>query len=588
MQSNHLATAAPGICDDEAARDALARILASKTFAEVPRLSRFLKFVVEETLASRGDRLKGVTLAFEVFDKIDPSEAQSTTIVRVEAGRLRRRLTDYYGNEGMADPLRITIPKGGYMPVFEPGDNATEKATPPKQTHLPPITAEQSRQAPSRGHAARLGWSALLVTAVLVLAGALWRQDGDSELAGMVSDNVPVIAVLPFENFTQGQQHDGMGLEIADSLIGALSKRPDLKVIALSSTNYFRSDVLSVRDIGRDVKASHVLHGGYSSAPDSMRITVSLHDARSGYVIWSDEFHQDSKDATTEPINRILVGTVAGLGLGLPAGVTSHSRLNADRYALYTQARDLTHPPGNPLRVNLALGIFETLLREFPDFAEAYAGAAYAHSARVWWQHSEQPEEDAGRARGYAARALELDGHTGLAHLATGLLEMHAGNQDQAVLHLQMAVDAQPSNSLALAVLGIFRMWAGDPGESVQLIEEAIRLDPYNTRTPYWNILGTVQFHNGNYEKAVAALQKNINQGGPRPQSLDYYLAASLAAVGKEEDARKLLQSIKGRGDSGGWQHFVYHNFKDKSEFDHLMARLEPLGVKRAMVTTTR
>jgi hypothetical protein len=58
------------------------------------RLKRFLEYVVTETIAGRGKRLKGVVIACDVFDKTDPDEAQSTTIVRVEAGRLRRRLDD--------------------------------------------------------------------------------------------------------------------------------------------------------------------------------------------------------------------------------------------------------------------------------------------------------------------------------------------------------------------------------------------------------------------------------------------------------------------------------------------------------------
>ncbi|RLA42481.1 MAG: hypothetical protein DRQ97_13965, partial [Gammaproteobacteria bacterium] len=95
---------------DELISEALEKVLASALFADVPRLSRFLEFVVSETLAGRGERLKGFVIACEVFDKNDSSDAQTTTIVRVEAGRLRRRLTDYYEGEGGADELRISIP----------------------------------------------------------------------------------------------------------------------------------------------------------------------------------------------------------------------------------------------------------------------------------------------------------------------------------------------------------------------------------------------------------------------------------------------------------------------------------------------
>jgi len=90
----------PGTHNSEQLLDALARVLASKTFAEVFRLKKFLEYVVTETIAGRGDRLKGFVIACDVFGKEDPSDAQTTTVVRVEAGRLRRRLKDYYESEG--------------------------------------------------------------------------------------------------------------------------------------------------------------------------------------------------------------------------------------------------------------------------------------------------------------------------------------------------------------------------------------------------------------------------------------------------------------------------------------------------------
>ena len=110
----------PNEQNSELLLDALSRVLDSKVFAEVFRLKKFLDYSVRETLAGRGERLKGFVNACEVFGKEDPSDAQTTTVVRVEAGRLRRRLDDYYRGEGKNDPFRISIPKGGYSASFAP------------------------------------------------------------------------------------------------------------------------------------------------------------------------------------------------------------------------------------------------------------------------------------------------------------------------------------------------------------------------------------------------------------------------------------------------------------------------------------
>ena len=99
-------------------QDALQRVLASRDFVNSERKRRFLKFVVQETLAGRADRIKAYSIALDAFDR-DPSfNPGADPVVRIEAGRLRRCLEHYYLGEGAADRIRITIPKGGYVPQF--------------------------------------------------------------------------------------------------------------------------------------------------------------------------------------------------------------------------------------------------------------------------------------------------------------------------------------------------------------------------------------------------------------------------------------------------------------------------------------
>ena len=99
-------------------QDALQRVVASRDFRNSERKRRFLKFVVQETLAGRADRIKAYSIALDAFDR-DPSfNPAADPVVRIEAGRLRRCLEHYYLGEGAADRIRITIPKGGYVPQF--------------------------------------------------------------------------------------------------------------------------------------------------------------------------------------------------------------------------------------------------------------------------------------------------------------------------------------------------------------------------------------------------------------------------------------------------------------------------------------
>ena len=101
-----------------AVRAQLERILASKTFSRSPRISRFLTFVVEQTLGGQEDKLKEYLLGVEVFNRLDSFDPRIDSIVRVEARRLRYKLERYYEAEGQSDPVLIQFRKGCYVPAF--------------------------------------------------------------------------------------------------------------------------------------------------------------------------------------------------------------------------------------------------------------------------------------------------------------------------------------------------------------------------------------------------------------------------------------------------------------------------------------
>ena len=102
----------------QAVREQLERILASAEFVASDRLREFLRFVVEETLAGRAGQLKAYTIALAVFGRDGSFDPQTDPVVRMEAGKLRRRLETYYLGAGRNDPVRIAIPKGGYVASF--------------------------------------------------------------------------------------------------------------------------------------------------------------------------------------------------------------------------------------------------------------------------------------------------------------------------------------------------------------------------------------------------------------------------------------------------------------------------------------
>ena len=99
----------------------LEHVLASAGFASAPSLARFLRYVVEETLAGRGGDLKEFTLGARIFGRGEAFDPRIDPIVRVQARNLRSKLERYYAGPGPGDGVRIELPKGTYAPLFVAG-----------------------------------------------------------------------------------------------------------------------------------------------------------------------------------------------------------------------------------------------------------------------------------------------------------------------------------------------------------------------------------------------------------------------------------------------------------------------------------
>ena len=128
-------------------RKQLGRIVASEALRGSPRLTRFITFVVEATLAGKSARIKAYTIAVEALGRGSNFDPQSDPIVRVEACRLRQALTRYYAAAGRDDPLVIELPRGTYVPSFRRRRRRGAKSCRPGAA----VTRRHSHPGSSRG-----------------------------------------------------------------------------------------------------------------------------------------------------------------------------------------------------------------------------------------------------------------------------------------------------------------------------------------------------------------------------------------------------------------------------------------------------
>ena len=103
----------------EKERAELQTVLQSPLFVRSPTLAHLLSYLCQRTFANEGDQIKEYSIAVDVFGRPESFDQDIDSIVRVQANRLRKRLAQYYNAEGVSHPMRITVPVGQYVPVFE-------------------------------------------------------------------------------------------------------------------------------------------------------------------------------------------------------------------------------------------------------------------------------------------------------------------------------------------------------------------------------------------------------------------------------------------------------------------------------------
>src|SRR4051794_34782654 len=121
---------------------ALKAVLESKEFSRAPALAKLLTYLCEKTFEGRVHEIKEFSIATEVYGRNESFGEKRDSIVRVEMSRLRKRLRNYYENEGADQTVRIVIPAGRYEPEFEQATPSPE--SPP--VDIPPIPAKRSNE----------------------------------------------------------------------------------------------------------------------------------------------------------------------------------------------------------------------------------------------------------------------------------------------------------------------------------------------------------------------------------------------------------------------------------------------------------
>jgi TolB-like protein len=242
----------------QSTRQQLAKILESRVFKKSERMRRFLRYIVEMTLAGKQSEVAEYSLGLEVYDRNHEFDPRLNSIVRVDAARLRSKLREYYETEGKDDLVHIEIPKGTYIPV---------------------VSNEKSARS----------------------------LDHDSE--AFVRRPGKAIAVMPFLDLTPRRDLWQFGRGLAEELSFSLSRIPHLSVVSNISVLALRRRRLDVPRIGRRLGLDVIIEGSIRKWNKKFRITVSLTDALTGYQLWSAALERKVGDVV--PLQKEIAALVS-------------------------------------------------------------------------------------------------------------------------------------------------------------------------------------------------------------------------------------------------------------------------------------
>jgi adenylate cyclase len=420
-----------------------------------------------------------------------------------------------------------------------------------------------------------IGWNIYLHQSRKVEAASL------DKMAYPLPDK-PSIAVLPFNNMSGDPKQEFFSDGLTEELITALSKVPNVFVIARNSSFTYKGKPVKVQKVSEELGVRYVLEGSVRKVEDRVRITAQLIDAIKGYHLWAERYDRDVKDifALQDEITiKILSSLQVNLTDTEQAAFFAKRTNNLEAYLKWLQAiayiLHFTKDDNILARQNA-----EEAIAIDPNYAAAYTTLAwtYAFDARFRW--SKSPKQSMVQAVDLAKKAIALDDTYPDAHRLWGYIYLLKRQYDKAIASQEKTVALSPNWAGAYANLGMGLVYACRPEEGIRTLQKAIRLNPTKTPTYYYFKLGRGYRMIGQYEEAISAFKKVLH-GSSDSLSAWIGLASTYSLSGNMDEARAAAAEIFKINPKFSSERFIMSlPFKNQSENERVINALHNAGLK--------
>jgi len=296
------------------------------------------------------------------------------------------------------------------------------------------------------------------------------------------------IAVLPFENLSDDKQNMYFADGVQDQILTNLGKVSDLKVISHTTVRQYKSGApRNLREIGKQLRVTHILEGSVQRAGDKLRITAQLIDARTDSQIWAGTYDRKAADLfaiQSELAESIVAQLQAKLSPEQKADIESHPTQDLVAFELYQQAKQIidSYLIADDVRAALlsALQSLDQAIKRDPDFVSAYSYIARANDLLYFFDLDPTPDRKL-LADAAVKAALRLRPESAEAHFAMAdfLFRCHR-DYDGALRELAIARPGLPNDPAFFILSGYINRRRNNWAQAETDFVDAVSIDPRN------------------------------------------------------------------------------------------------------------
>src|SRR3989440_1072313 len=392
----------------------------------------------------------------------------------------------------------------------------------------------------------------VIAAAISVALFFLGRYTAGNKSVASVPNELPAksIAVLPFDNLSRDPDNAFFAEGVQDEILTRLAKVADLKVIARTSTQKFKSAPADLRDVAKQLDVTNILEGSVQKVNDQVRVNVQLINALTNAHLWAEIYDRKLSDifAVQSDIAKTVADTLQAKLTGSEKQmIAAQPTTDTAAYELYHKGRSLWEKRSGD-NIPKAIAFYEQAIARDPNYALAYAGLSSAYIILPFWAGVNRLDAYS-KAKDAALKALRLDPNLAEAHLALGkVLFFNEIDLPGALREYQRAIELQPNDATAHHWLGNDALAAlGRFDEAIAQGKRAVELDPLS---PVINTdFGTIFYYAHRYEESAMQLRKTL-EIDPTFFYAHFNLGIALQAAGDLSGAIAEYEKAKRLGDN--------------------------------------